>query len=407
MNQNYLKEYAAFTIAKGVALQPGQTLLIDCPVEGAPFARLLAQNAWAAGAKEVVVHYADETLQRLRLEKADGAVTATVHPYQVAAYEDYLTPGKPEEIATLKVIASDPELFKGLPAEKVAAANRALRAARKPFRDALENESQWCIVAIPSLAWAKKVFPGKGDEEAMELMWNAIFAATRMDTANPTAAWEEHTAKNMARRDKLNEMHFTGAHITSGNGTDLHVTFATGAQWEGVLEWTGKTKIPFIANIPTEEIFTTPHRAKVNGKVYGTKPYVHNGDIIDGFCLEFEDGVVVRHSAEKGDDLLELLLNTDENSRRLGEFALVPASSPINQSGLLFYNTLFDENAACHIALGSAYSPSLPEAELLELGYNPSLMHADVMIGAADTNIVGTTADGEEIAIFENGEWKI
>ncbi len=406
MNKTFFENYANFTVKSGVNLKPGQVLIIDAPVEAANFARACAKAAFAAGAKDVVLHYADDTFQRLRLEGANDDVTASVPAWRAASYAEYLPQGKPWELATLRIIAPDPEIFKGLPAAKVAAADRARRAALKPFRDSIQNESQWCIVAVPSPAWAKIVFPAIADEtEAVEALWGAIFAATRMDQPDPVLAWKHHTDTNMARRDKLNAFDFAGAHLTSGNGTDLTLNFATGAKWEGVLEWTKTTDIPFIANIPTDEIFTTPHRAGVNGKVYGTKPYVHNGAIIKNFCLEFEAGVCVHHSAEVGDDLLDLLIKTDENACRLGEFALVPKSSPINQSGLLFYNTLYDENAACHIALGAAYAENLPEDELHALGFNTSLMHADVMIGADDTTITGTTKDGRLVKIFENGDW--
>lgn len=407
MDTSILQKYAEFTVRSGVNLQPGQVLIIDAPVHGAQFANECARVAFELGAKDVAVHYASDELQRLRLEHAGEETACEVLPWQIAMYEDYLKDNRPQDIATLRISSPNPEGYAGLDTALVAKAERAKRAARRPFRDAINGESQWCIVAIPSGEWAKKVFPALGEEEAVEALWSAIFSVTRMDTQDPTAAWDEHTKQNMARRGKLNDLGITAVHMSApSNGTDLHVRLADGALWEGVLEWTRETALPFIPNIPTDEIFTTPHRAGVNGIVYGSKPFVHNGGIVDGFCLEFTDGVVTKYSAKQGEDLLGHLINTDEHSCRLGEFALVPYSSPINQSGLLFYSTLFDENAACHIALGASYSDNrIPEDELLKMGYNSSLMHADVMVGAVDTNIVATTAEGKEIKIFENGEW--
>ena len=266
------------------------------------------------------------------------------------------------------------------------------------------------MAAVPAPSWAAKVFPELPVEEAVEKLWQVIFDVCRVSSGDPVTAWQEHVAKTKARRDQLNAWNLDHVHIVSSNGTDLTVGLADDATWEGASSKTDGG-IEFIANVPTEEVFCAPHRERVNGTVYGTKPYVYNGQLIEGWHVTFKDGKVVEHGAEKNASLLAELLSTDENSNRIGEVAFVPASSPINRSGVLFFNTLFDENAACHIAFGAGYptnikgGSAMTRAQLLEKGLNDSAIHEDVMIGAPDTHITGTTKDGQEVTIFVNGEW--
>ena len=266
------------------------------------------------------------------------------------------------------------------------------------------------IVAIPSAPWAQKVFPGVPAEQAQAQLWDAIFDVCRVKDGNVVEAWKAHVAKMTARRDRMNALGLESIRLQSANGTDLTIGLADGHVWEGA-----QSKTPegytFIANIPTEEVFTAPHRDRVDGVVKGTKPYVYNGNLIEGFSVTFKAGKVAAYTAERGEELLGQLLDTDEGARHIGEIALVPASSPINRRGILFYNTLFDENAACHIAFGKGYpgtvegGTAMTKAGLLAHGVNDSIIHEDVMVGAPDMRITGRTRAGETVAIFENGEW--
>ena len=296
-------------------------------------------------------------------------------------------------------------------AAKINRVNLARRKFLKPWQEYTMNDRvQWCVAAVPAPSWAAKVFPGIPVEEAMEKLWALIFDVCRVSTGDPVSAWKAHVAEGRRHRDQLNAWNLDHIHMTSSNGTDLTVGLADDATWEGASS-KAENGTDFIANVPTEEVFCAPHRERVNGIVYGTKPYVYNGQLIEGWHVTFRDGKVVEHGAEKNASLLAELLSTDENACRIGEIALVPASSPINQSGVLFYNTLFDENAACHIAFGAGYPTNIKggskmnRTELLAKGLNDSAIHEDVMIGAPDTNVIGTTKDGKEVTIFTNGEW--
>ena len=299
----------------------------------------------------------------------------------------------------------------GLDAGKLNRVNLARRTFMKPWQEYTMNDRvQWCVAAVPAPGWAAKVFPELPLDEAVEKLWALIFDVCRVSTGDPVGAWQKHVAVTKARRDRMNALELDRIHMTSSNGTDLTVGLADDATWEGASSKT-EDGIEFIANVPTEEVFCAPHRERTNGIVYGTKPYAYNGQLIEGWHVTFKDGVVVEHGAEKNADLLAELLSTDENSNRIGEIALVPASSPINRSGVLFYNTLFDENAACHIAFGAGYptnirgGSAMTRDDLMKKGLNNSAIHEDVMIGAADTHVTGITKRGEEVTIFENGEW--
>ena len=408
MDINLVKQYAEFAVKIGVNPQPGQTLIIRAPIEGAFFARACAEAAYAAGAKEVVVHYSDEKLSRIKMENTAVEVLEDVKPWLQRSYLDYVE--SEGGACMLSISARDPEIYKGLDMEKIDRANQAAMKAQEEWRSyTMSDKVQWSIVAIPGPAWAKKVFPG--DENAEEKLWQAIFQVCRVqEGTDVTAAWREHLVKLEARRNRLNELQLESVHFESANGTNLTVGLAENHTWEAA---GGRTPqgYEFLPNIPTEEVFTAPHKDKVDGIVHGTKPYVYNGEIIDGFWVRFEHGRVVEYHAEKNEALLGHLLDTDEGARHIGEVALVPASSPINQSGILFYSTLFDENAACHIAFGAGYpgtvkgGNAMSKEQLLALGVNDSLVHEDVMIGAADTTITGQTKDGRTVPLFAQGEW--
>ncbi len=411
MNQELLNKYAAFTVQVGVNVQKGQTLIIRCPVEGAYFGRACMEAAYKAGARDVVIRWEDEKAVRIRMELGEEEALSETKPYELRSYLDYAE--SEGGCCLLAIHASDPEIFKGLDTAKINRVSLAKQEAMKSWREyTMKDRVQWCVVAIPTPAWAASVFPGLAEDEAQEKLWGAIFDVCRVTGGDPVSAWKEHVAKTSACRDKLNELQLESIHMTSSNGTDLTVGLAEGHTWEGACSKAENGAV-FIANVPTEEVFTAPHRERVNGVVKGTKPYVYNGQLIEGFSVTFKDGVVVDYSAEKNAELLGQLLDSDEGARRIGEIALVPASSPINRSGLLFYNTLFDENAACHIAFGAGYpttvkgGAAMTTEELLACGVNDSAIHEDVMVGAEDMTITGLTKTGETVTIFENGEWAI
>lgn len=411
MNQELLNKYAAFTVQVGVNVQKGQTLIIRCPVEGAYFGRACMEAAYKAGARDVVIRWEDEKAARIRMELGEEEALSETKPYELRSYLDYAE--SEGGCCLLAIHASDPEIFKGLDTAKINRVSLAKQEAMKSWREyTMKDRVQWCVVAIPTPAWAASVFPGMPEDEAQEKLWSAIFDVCRVTGGDPVSAWKEHVGKTSACRDKLNELQLESIHMTSANGTDLTVGLAEGHTWEGACSKAENGAV-FIANVPTEEVFTAPHRERVNGVVKGTKPYVYNGQLIEGFSVTFKDGVVVDYSAEKNAELLGQLLDSDEGARRIGEIALVPASSPINRSGLLFYNTLFDENAACHIAFGAGYpttvkgGAAMTTEELLACGVNDSAIHEDVMVGAEDMTITGLTKSGETVTIFENGEWAI
>ncbi len=408
MDQNLIKKYAEFAVKIGTNPQKGQTLIINCPVDCAFFAQSCAEVAYTqTDVREVVVLYNDEKLSRLKLQHSELEVVEDIKPWIIRSKLDYLE--SEGGACFLHIIADDPEIFKGLDSIKVDKAHTAMSKASIPVRKyTMSDKVQWSIVAIPSESWAKKVFPD--DEDAVEKLYKVIFDVCRVTNGDPVGEWTAHIEKITACRDKLNELKLNSVRLKSKNGTDLTVGLAEDAIWEGA-----QSKTPegytFIANIPTEEVFTAPHRERTNGVVKGTKPYVYNGNLIKDFSVTFKDGKVVDYSAREGAELLGQLLDTDEGARHIGEIALVPNSSPINQSGILFFETLFDENAACHIAFGEGYpgtvlgGTKMNKEELLKKGVNDSLVHEDVMVGSEDMKITGMTKDGKEVLIFEDGEW--
>lgn len=408
MNKELLKQYAEFAVKVGANPQPCQTLIINAPLEGAEFARMCAEAGYDAGAREVVVYYNDEKLARLQMQRTAVEVLEDIKPNFTRRYLDYIE--SEGGACLLHIVAQDPDLYAGIDPEKIARASKARSVASEKYREyTMKDKVQWSIVAIPSTSWASKVFPG--DENAIEKLWNAIFDVCRVkEGGDVVSAWKEHVAKTTARRDRMNELNIDSLHYKSANGTNLVIGLADDAVWEGASSKTPEG-YTFIANIPTEEVFTAPHKDRVDGIVHATKPYAYNGNVIEGFWLRFEKGKVVEYHADRNEEVLGKLLDTDEGARHIGEVALVPASSPINRSGLLFFNTLFDENAACHIAFGNGYpgtikgGTTMTDDELLAHGVNKSLVHEDIMVGAEDMSIIATTKAGETVTIFENGEW--
>lgn len=407
MNDSVLEKYATLVIKTGVNLQKDQTLVISSPIDCAPFARIMSKAAYQAGARDVVINWVDELSAKIRYLHAPQEVFDEFPEWRKDFYLSYLRQGG----AFVSISASDPELLKDVNPENIIRAQRASNTALREYREKIMNhDNSWCVVSVPTIPWATKVFPGVSDDKAVELLWDAILKAVRVDSAEPIAAWEKHTADLRTRRDFLNSSKFKHLHYKSANGTDLTVALPEGHIWMGGSK-NNASHIEFVANIPTEEVFTMPMKTGVNGTVVSSKPLVYNGNLIDNFKLTFKNGKVVDCSAAQGQEILKKLLETDEGASYLGEVALVPYNSPISNSQILFYNTLFDENASCHFAFGKAYPTciqdggNLSKDELERLGVNDSLVHVDFMIGTEDLEITGTTAEGSQVPIFRNGNF--
>jgi aminopeptidase len=386
--------------------QPGQELLMTAPLEALPLARRITAQAYRAGASLVTTILADDeaTLLRYRLAPDDsfGKAAGWLYDGMAAAFRN--------GAARLAIVGEDPNLLSGEDPAKVARANHARSIAYRPALELItDTVINWSIVAAATPAWAKAVFPGLPEAAAVAKLWEAIFATSRVDAEDPIAAWASHNATLMARRHSLNAKRYAALHFR-GPGTDLRVGLADEHEWMGGLS-TARNGITGNPNIPTEEVFTTPHCRRVEGTVASTKPLSHQGTLIEDIAVRFEAGNVVQATARTGHDVLQRMISADEGARRLGEVALVPASSPIARSGLLFFKTLFDENAACHIALGQSYSRCFTDrgkagAEALAArGANRSLIHVDWMIGSPQVDVDGITGSGAAEPLLRNGEF--
>ena len=402
-----MDNYADLIVRAGVNVQPGQLLVINAPIECAAFTRLLSEKAFNAGAGDVFVFWNDELLRKLRLERTDIAHLEDVPPWQGDARLYFV---QEKGACVISIAANDPDLLKDVDPDKAAAEHKAVAAALKPYRRLMmSNQARWTVASVPTVGWATKVFPHLAGADAVEALQMAIYRACRADVDDPVAAWARHTAQMQARLERMNDYRFSALHYTSANGTDFTVGLADDHLWCGGIEYDPQ-QIPFSANIPTEEIFTAPHKDRAEGIVKSTRPLLYNGILIEDLALTFKDGQVVDFAAGKSADTLGHLLDTDEGSRHLGEVALVPYDSPISNTGILFYNTLFDENAACHLALGEAYPTTIggedrSEEALQHKGLNTSLSHEDFMIGAPDTAIDGITTSGDRVAVFRDGNF--
>lgn len=407
MNKLMLEKYARLIVKTGINLQKGQILVINAPVGCAGFAREIAEIAFREGAKDVVMNWRDDLFSRARFLLAPEEVFEEFPQWKKEFFVSYARQGA----AFLTIEDDDPEVMKGVDTGRIMKDTRSRVEAVKEYRDRLmTNKNQWCVTAVPSEAWAKMVFPELNGEEAVERLWQEILKTVKADTENPVAAWEEHKSNLKRSLDFLNQSCFKELHYKNSAGTDLKVELPEGHLWLGGADYTPEN-LEFIANMPTEEVFTLPKKTGVNGKVVSTKPLSYNGNVIDGFSLTFKDGRIVDYMAEKGYEALKSIIETDEGAHYLGEVALVPFDSPISNSGILFYNTLFDENASCHLAIGKAYpkcikdDDKLTKEELESLGVNESFTHVDFMIGSRDLEITGITADGTEVAVFRNGNF--
>lgn len=407
MKKEMLEKYARLVVKTGINLQKDQLLVIHSPIECAPFARMMAELAYKEGAKDVIINWKDELFSKIRFLHAPEAVFEEFPEWQKEFYLSYARKGA----GFISISAADPELLKDVNPERLAKAQKTSSTALKEYRERMmSNQNTWCVVSIPTAAWAKKVFPQVPEEEAIEKLWEAIFKTVRVDQADPVAAWEQHKQTLQKNMDFMNEQQFQFLRYKNSQGTDVTIELPEGHQWIAGAEHTPEGR-EFIANMPTEEVFTLPKRDGVNGTVVSSKPLVYNGNMIDGFSLTFKEGKVVACQAKQGYEVLKKLLETDEGAAYLGEVALVPHDSPISNSKILFYNTLFDENASCHLALGKAYPVCLKDSagkrkeELLAAGVNDSLIHEDFMIGTADLEIIGVTKEGKEVPVFVNGNF--
>lgn len=407
MNKSFLIKYASLAVNIGVNIQKDNILVISSPIETAEFARLITEEAYKSGAKDVIVHYGDQKLTKIKLENSSLETISNIPEWQAESYNYYAR----QEACFISISASDPDGLKGVPVEKIGASQKARTSALKEyFYNSMSNKCRWCVLSVPTLSWAKKVFPKVSDDEAMESLWDVIFKTVRVDTENPVNAWKKHNAYLEEKIKFMNNNNFKSVHLKSANGTDLNIELPEGHIWAGGSEG-DVNGIPFNANIPTEEVFTLPKKTGVNGIVYSSKPLSYGGNLIDNFSITFKDGKAIDFTAETGYDVLKQMLESDEGAKYLGEVAFVPYNSPISNSKLIFFNTLFDENAACHLAFGRAYESCVKDAdkyseeELEKIGVNNSVIHVDFMIGTSDLEITGINKNGEAIQIFSNGNW--
>jgi aminopeptidase len=409
MNDYLLQKYARLLVKTGVNIQNNQTLVIFSPIECAPFTRMIAEVAYKEGARDVVVSWRDELLTKTKYLMAPEDIFDEYPEWQKEFYISHARMGA----AFISISASDPELMKDVTPERMVRSQKASSAAIKEYRERLmSNKNVWCVASIPTKAWAQKVFQGVSEEAAVEKLWNAIFDAVRVKSEDPVAAWDVHKEALKSSMSFLNSNNFKYLNLKNSLGTDLKIELPENHQWLGGSEFSPEG-VEFIANLPTEEVFTLPKKTGVNGKVVSSMPLNFNGNLIENFSLTFKDGRIVEFTAEKGYEFLKTLVETDEGSHYLGEVALVPYNSPISNTGILFYNTLFDENASCHLAIGRAYpvcvkdSENLTKEELDNLGVNESITHVDFMFGTKDLQITGITADGREVPVFKNGNFAI
>ena len=405
MNKTRLRKYAYLIASKGANIQKGQEVFITAELDQPEFVEMLVKECYKLGAKKVVVDWTYQPLEKLAVKYQSSKTLGSLDDWQMKKWEHQL------DVLPAKIFltSEDPDGLKGINQAKYSKARAARSIAIKPIRRKMENRYQWCIAGVPGVAWAKKVFPGLRASVAVEKLWEAILDTSRV-WDDPALEWDKHNDDLLGRCNYLNSLGLTKLVYHSANGTDLTVGLIPEALFCGGGENTTEG-VYFNPNIPTEEVFTSPKRGEADGIVYSSLPLSYGGQLIENFYMRFEGGKVVESGAEKNADLLKQMLSADEGASYLGECALVPYSSPIRKSGVLFYNTLYDENAACHLAIGMGFTNVLrdfekySEDEAHALGINDSVTHVDFMIGTSDLSIIGVDKNGKEIKIFENGEW--
>ncbi|MCI7790724.1 MAG: aminopeptidase [Lachnospiraceae bacterium] len=408
MNHKLLEKYVELIIRKGINIQPKQQLLIICPIECAWFAHELMKAAYSAESGEVFIRWIDDEGERIRYIHAPDYVFTSYPEWNKLMMNKLCK----EKAAVISILSTDPSALQGVSQERIQQDMQSAQIALQYYRDSLmSNRTQWCVLSIPSPSWAQKIFPNLEVDKAMEKLWEKIFLTSHIDRNDPINNWNIHIKELEVRLNILNKYNFKELIFENSLGTKLTLELVKGHIWTGGSERTLEDKIEFIANIPTEEIFTTPKRDGVNGVVYATKPLIYMGDIIEDFVIEFDRGKVINVSARKNQKLLEKLVSSTFGTNFLGEVALVPYDSPVSKSEIIFYNSLYDENASCHLALGKAYPSTVKgtegksEEELLKMGVNCSMEHEDFMIGSDDMNITGIMYNGKKIPIFINGNF--
>ena len=406
MKKTLLKKYAELIVRSGVALKKGDSVYIRCEIEIEDFVAMVVEECYRRGAKKVYVQWSSPKTERIAWKKGKKEELAKIYPMQ----EGFMKWRVDENPAMIYLASSDPDGMKGLDVMKMAYVNQQMYAAMHPYIEKMENRYKWCIAGVPGAAWAQKVFPGLSKRKAIEKLWEAILYTSRADDGNGVANWEKHDEDLKKRCDYLNSLHLKSLKYKSSNGTDFEVGLIPGVIFLGGGEKNLDGEF-YQPNIPSEECFTSPMKGQAEGIVYSTKPLSYHGQLIKNFWVKFHEGKAIDVGAEEGEEALRSILTMDEGSAYLGECALVPFDSPINNTGILFYNTLFDENAACHLALGRGFTNLYPdfqkytEEEIHNFGINKSMSHVDFMIGSQDLSIVGTTEDGKEVAIFKDGNW--
>ena len=403
-----LQKYAKLLVSKGINVQKGHTIVINIDVEQAPFARLLTKEAYALGAEEVIVKWTDDFVTRETYLHTSEERMTNIPQYKVDESLDMIE----KKTSRLSVRSADPDALNGIDGKKLAAVQKANNVAFDAQRIATQaNKVSWTVAAAAGAKWAAKVFPDLAtEEEQVDALWNEIFKTCRVYEADPVAAWDAHEARLLSKADVLNAEQFDTLHYTAQNGTNLTIGMPQNHVWESAGSVNAQNE-KFIANMPTEEVFSAPDFRRIDGVVKSTKPLSYAGNIIDGMSFRFANGQVTEVTAEKGEETIRRLVEENDGGRSLGEVALVPDPSPISQSGIVFFNTLFDENASNHLALGSAYASSvvggteMTQKELAAAGLNRSTTHVDFMIGSADMNIDGIRKDGSVMPIFRNGDW--
>ena len=409
MKKTILRKYARLAVRKGVNLKKGQGCAIYAQVEQHEFAEMVAEEAYRAGAKWVQVFWQDQAVRKLDLRHQTVTQLSRVEEWEKVQQQMFVD----QLPARIHISSEDPDGLKGVSVPKMQKAQAARSTVLRPYRKAIDNKHQWTIIAVPSKKWAKKVFPGVRASVAEEKLWEAILQTVRVTPDNdPEAAWDQHNATLQEKSGKLNALDLDYLHYQAPNGTDFKCWLIPGAKWGGggatILDGTF-----YNPNMPTEEVYTTPLRSRCAGTLVSTMPLSYQGNLIDQFSITFENGRAVSCKAQQGQELLEKMLHMDEGASMLGELALVPHDSPVSNTGILFYNTLFDENAACHVALGFGFPEcvegfeSMTDQELQEKGVNDSIIHVDFMIGSKDLDITGYTRDGKAVQIFKNGNWAI
>ena len=408
MKRSLIKNYAKLIARVGANIQKGQEVFITAELESRDFILLLAEECYRAGASNVFVEWKCQRFDKLAARFESVRALSCVESREEAklAYQAETLP------VTIKILSADPDGMKGADREKITLAQMARSAITKPYADAMTNRHQWCVAAVPSVGWAKKVFPEERANAAVEKLWQLILKTARADGKDPLTDWLWHNRELKEKCDALNAYKFVSLEYRSATGTNLKVGLIDKAKFISGKKSTADGKY-FNPNIPTEECFTTPKKGEAEGIAYAVKPLSYGGELIENFWIRFEKGRAVACGAEKNEALLKSIIAMDEGAAYLGECALVPYDSPINRCGVLFYNTLFDENACCHLALGRGYSNTIEnfadymKSDFIEMGVNDSDIHVDFMIGAEDLEVTGVTADGERVAVFRNGTWAI